>query len=63
MSTSHGEVLRLIHHMIGCMVRHIKKEPSIIGMIVVGFAKYTSCYGLIFVDKWHITKTEKNYTP
>ena len=29
---------------------------SMVGTIVVGFAKYVSCCGLIFMDKRHTTK-------
>ena len=34
-----------------------------VGTTIVGLAKYASCCGLIFVDKRHITKTTKIYTP
>ena len=35
---------------------------GVVGTIVVGFAKYASYYGLIFVDKRHTTKSMKIYT-
>ena len=56
---------RLINHMIGCMVQGITKNPrhGIIALVVIGFAKYASCCGLIFVDKRHTTKSMKIYTP
>ena len=34
-----------------------------VGTIVVGFAKYASYCGLIFVDKRHTTKSMKIFTP
>ena len=36
---------------------------GVVGTIVVGFAKYASYFGLIFVDKRHTTKSMKFYMP
>ena len=36
---------------------------SMVGTIIVRFAKYASYCGLILVDKRHITKSMKIYTP
>ena len=36
---------------------------GVVGTIIVGFAKYASCCGLIFVDKRHTMESTKNYTP
>ena len=38
-------------------------RDSMVGTIVVRFAKYASYCGLIFVDKRHTTKFTKIYTP
>ena len=52
-------VVCLINHVIGCMVQCINNNPvdSIIGIIIVGFAKYASCCGLVFIYKWHTRKS------
>ena len=43
---------------------NFRSHHSVVGIIIiVGFAKYASYCGLIFVDKRHTMKSTKIYTP
>ena len=48
--------------LIGKKIRRVF-HGGVVGTIVVGFAKYASYCGLIFIDKRYTTKSMKIYIP
>ena len=58
-----GLIFHIFHWQENLLGINFRGHGQVVGTIVVGFAKYASYCGLIFMDKRHATKSMKIYTP